>query len=155
MAPLVSAWTIVFLINAVTFPVPPAWTVLVGYYATGQVSTLCANGRLHRRRSVGRVVFRVDSRTLHRPPLGYTARKGAGAEYTGAQRTSWSAARHRAASIFTERAIRPSLTVPEPRIDELAKPNAVVSGISQISFRFRVRGLGSSLSASTQSSQSR
>lgn len=40
MAALVSAWALVFLTNAVTFPLPPAWTILAAYYATGQVPLL-------------------------------------------------------------------------------------------------------------------
>ncbi len=40
MPELVSAWALVFLMNAVTFPLPPAWTVLAAYYATGRVPLL-------------------------------------------------------------------------------------------------------------------
>lgn len=40
MPELISAWALVFLMNAVTFPLPPAWTVLAAFYATGRVPLL-------------------------------------------------------------------------------------------------------------------
>jgi membrane protein YqaA with SNARE-associated domain len=40
MLELVSAWALAFLMNAVTCPLPPAWTVRAAYYATGRVPLL-------------------------------------------------------------------------------------------------------------------
>ena len=40
MPELVSAWALVFLMNAVTFPLPPALTVMAAYYATVRVPLL-------------------------------------------------------------------------------------------------------------------
>src|SRR5438270_4815754 len=36
MAALLSAWTLLFVSNAVTLPLPPAGTILAAYYASGQ-----------------------------------------------------------------------------------------------------------------------
>ena len=70
MPELVSAWAIVFLMNAVTFPLPPSWTVMAAYYATGRVPLLpltlvgsaCATlGRLLFSWTVGRFTGRLSA----------------------------------------------------------------------------------------------
>jgi membrane protein YqaA with SNARE-associated domain len=55
--PLLSAWALVFVTNAVTFPFPPAWTILAAYYATGQVPLLPLTLGGSAAAALGRTVF--------------------------------------------------------------------------------------------------
>jgi uncharacterized membrane protein YdjX (TVP38/TMEM64 family) len=63
MPELVSAWALVFVMNAVTFPLPPAWTVMAAYYATGRVPLLPLTLVGSAAATLGRLLF---SRTVAR-----------------------------------------------------------------------------------------
>jgi membrane protein YqaA with SNARE-associated domain len=57
MESLLSAWALVFVMNAVTFPFPPAWTVLTAYYATGSVPLLPLTLGGSAAAAIGRMLF--------------------------------------------------------------------------------------------------
>ncbi|MBV9354532.1 MAG: hypothetical protein JO023_03285 [Chloroflexi bacterium] len=66
---LLSAWALVFLMNAVTFPLPPAWMVLAAYHATTPVPLLPLTIGGSAAAALGRMVFArlVGTFTLHLP----------------------------------------------------------------------------------------
>ena len=66
---LLSAWALVFLMNAVTFPLPPAWMVLAVYHATTPVPLLPLTIGGSAAAALGRIVFarQVSNLTIHLP----------------------------------------------------------------------------------------
>jgi membrane protein YqaA with SNARE-associated domain len=57
MSTLASAWALVFVMNAVTFPLPPAWTVMAVYHATARVPLLPLTLGGSAAAALGRAVF--------------------------------------------------------------------------------------------------
>ena len=54
---LLSAWALVFLMNAVTFPLPPAWMVLAAYHTTTPAPLLPLTIGGSAAAALGRMVF--------------------------------------------------------------------------------------------------
>jgi membrane protein YqaA with SNARE-associated domain len=85
---LLSAWALVFVTNAITFPFPPAWTVMAAYYASGQVPLLPLTIGGSGAAALGRTVFAwFVGRFTNRLPA--EQRANAQALSTAAHRLRW------------------------------------------------------------------
>jgi membrane protein YqaA with SNARE-associated domain len=60
MPALISAWALVFVMNAVTLPLPPAWTVMTVYHTSAQVPLLPLTLGGSAAAALGRALFAVQ-----------------------------------------------------------------------------------------------